>query len=281
MTLGISLVVGRGRMGSALARSLRAAGAHLVLLPARSAEGAHFKRLGGAPRTFFLAVTDRHIDETAARLAPGLGRGDVVFHLAGMRGPDALAALKARRCAVASLHPLVAISGVDPPGEFTERPTFLVEGDRAAVAEAKRVAKALGGVCVVATAVERAAYHSAAALVATGAAALAQGAAQRLRLSLTPAPSPREERAMIASLLRSVARNVEAHGPEGALASPLLRGDTGTVRLHLDALDAVGAGALYAAALGVVLGAAEAGGVVTPETVAAARALLRERSQRL
>ncbi|MEZ4407106.1 MAG: DUF2520 domain-containing protein [Polyangiales bacterium] len=278
MTRGLPLVVGRGRMGLALARSLPAPRARSLALAARSVDGA---RLGPGPRTVFLAVTDRHIEEAAARLAPGLGRGDVAFHLAGMRGPEALAALKARRCAVAALHPLVAISGVDPPGEFTERPTFLVEGDRAAVAEAKRVAKALGGVCVVATAVERAAYHSAAALVATGATALAQGAAHRLRRSLTPAPSPREERAMIASLLRSVARNVEAHGPEGALASPLLRGDTGTVRLHLDTLDAVGAGALYAAALGVVLGAAEAVGAVTPETVEAARALLRERARAL
>jgi predicted short-subunit dehydrogenase-like oxidoreductase (DUF2520 family) len=107
---------------------------------------------------------------------------------------------------------------------------------------------------VLARRVDRARYHAGAALVATGAAALARGAAEVFSAALTPAPTERALRAMVASLLESVAVNVREDGPRRALASPLLRRDTESVARHLRALRAhPDAHALYHAAVAAVL----------------------------
>lgn len=269
------VIIGRGKMGLALSKSLRHARVSHRVVSARSQKECSLRAKGRRETVFVLAVTDRFIEDTVKWLLPRVETRDLVFHLAGMLGPEVLGALRATGCAVAALHPLVAVSAKVPPGELSERPAFVVEGDRRATGVARGLVKSIGGRCITARAVDRAGYHSAAALIATGAAALSYGAAMGFRTALVPAPSARDERAMIASLLRSVARNVENYGPEAALASPLLRGDTLTVERHLEALDRVGAGGLYAAALGLVLQCAENAKTVTQETVVAARELLK------
>ncbi|MDB4930620.1 MAG: Ketopantoate reductase PanG, partial [Myxococcaceae bacterium] len=151
---------------------------------------------------------------------------------------------------------------------------FTVEGDPAAVAVAREIAALAGGRLIVASAVDRARYHAGAALVASGAVALAQGAAWLLGGAIEPAPSDDDLRAATASLLVSVARNVVLVGPDAALASPLLRDDTATVARHLEVM----AGdptvrALYQAVLRRVLEALERDGRVSAATIADARRL--------
>jgi predicted short-subunit dehydrogenase-like oxidoreductase (DUF2520 family) len=268
-------VLGAGRMGVALYAALRARA-----VPVRRAAARAFlaspRRREARPCTWVLAVRDGQLDAAARALAPVLRRGDVVLHLAGMLGPEALAPARASGAHVASMHPLCAVAAGNRGAETLARAAFTFEGDRGARPEARRIARSLGGTLIEAASVDRARYHGAAALVATGAVALAQGAAALLAASVTPTPSERAQRAAVRSLLVSVASNVEAVGARAALASPLLRDDTRTVARHLDAMAShPAAQELYRAAIALVVDALEAGALVRPETVAEARRLTR------
>jgi predicted short-subunit dehydrogenase-like oxidoreductase (DUF2520 family) len=172
------------------------------------------------------------------------------------------------------MHPLVAVARGNT-GDVCEGGAFVFEGDLGARREATALVRALGGTLVVARSVDRARYHGAAALVATGAVAIAQAATELFAETLVPSPDERHLRALVASLLRSVASNVEAVGARRALASPLLRDDTETLAKHLSVLPP-SARAIYRVAVASVLDALEAEGLVAPATVHRARCLVAE-----
>lgn len=274
-TAGPVAVLGRGRMGSLLLGAWRDAGVEAVGLPGRDVgSGAPPRVVTGGATLWVFAVRDATLAETASRVAGWVRPVDTAIHLAGMRGPEALAPLRGRVAGIASAHPLVAVSSMQP-GRSLAGGAVLCEGDPAAVARCRVAFGALGVSVWEAPAVDRAAYHGGAALVATGAVALAQGATSALRAALGSAATEPFLRAAVASLLRSVADNVLADGADQALASPLLRDDTTAVAAHLAALGAVDAPAadLYRAALGRVLVALRADGRVSADTLARAAAL--------
>ncbi|MDO9022342.1 MAG: DUF2520 domain-containing protein [Deltaproteobacteria bacterium] len=269
------MVLGLGRMGSAFVALART---HAVPVVGYASRGAPPERLREESVVWLLAVSDRAITDVCKSIAPALRPGDVVLHLAGARGVEVLDPARAAGASVGALHPLAAIATRTPAGSLAGA-AFLVEGDPGAVQVARDIAALAGGRLVVAAGVDRARYHAGAALVASGAVAIAQGAAWLLADAVDPTPSEGDLRAATASLLVSVARNIEQVGPDAALASPLLRDDTETVARHL----AVMAGdptvrALYRAVLARVLVPLERGGQVRPETIAAAKALAEDPS---
>lgn len=274
------VVIGRGKMGKALhvAARARASGPWALV---RSSILKAPKRSKGVAMTWVLALRDAGIADAAAALAPVVQRGDVVLHLAGMLGPEVLSAAKAAGARVASMHPLCAVVEGNTRHVTLRGSAFAAEGDPEAVREAKRVARDVGGTLVEIRSVDRARYHGAAAMVATGGVAIAQAAEALFAASSTPAPDEAALRAMIASLLRSVASNVAVVGPRRALASPLMRDDTGTVSRHLDAMASQPeVRDLYRAAVALVVETLDAMKAVKPETVAEARRLTRAAGER-
>ncbi len=267
------MVVGLGRMGRAFLALARTHARPAAACPSR---GGAPERLRDGPVVWILAVSDRAITDVCKAVAPALRPGDAVLHLAGAQGLDVLAPARAAGASVGALHPLAAVATTEPAGSLAGA-AFLVEGDPAAVEAARDVAALAGGHLVVADAVDRARYHAGAALVASGAVALAQGAALLFGAALRPSPSEDDLRAATASLLVSVARNVQHVGPDAALASPLLRDDTATVARHLAVMgDDPTVRALYRAVLLRVLVPLERSGRVRPETIEAARRLAEE-----
>src|SRR5205085_5830418 len=110
-----------------------------------------------------------------------------------------------------------------------------VQGDRAAVARAVRLARALGMSPRTFPRLDTVGYHAAAGLVANGAAALAAVGAEVLVASGVPrAAAPR----LLGPLLRSVADNIECLGFPDALTGPVHRGDPVAVGKHLALLTA-------------------------------------------
>jgi predicted short-subunit dehydrogenase-like oxidoreductase (DUF2520 family) len=221
------VVVGRGKVGRALAHSLRASGMPTMLVQGRSCGRA---QVAGAALVV-LAVPDDAIASCAHRLAEHVSTGTAVVHCAGARGIDALDGCSARGIAVAVMHPMVSFADAKRPPSL-EGTSFVVHGDAAAVRAVKRMAKELGARVVIA-AVHGPAYHAAAVLVANASAALASAAVNLLgRLGM----GRRDAQGAVAGLLHTVAENIERVGVPNALTGPVARGDAPTVRKHRAAL---------------------------------------------
>ncbi|MFO0628041.1 MAG: DUF2520 domain-containing protein [Polyangiales bacterium] len=264
------VLLGAGRMATALANSLPD-------VTAGAARDAPVRPPGRARCVWVLGVPDAAVPAVCARWSEVMRRGDVVFHLAGMLGPEVLASARARGAAVASLHPLAAVAPRTGTRDLRGA-AFCVEGDPGAVRAARTLCRAMQATLLEARAVDRPRYHGGAALLATGGVALAQGAARLFTGALTPTPSESDVREAVASLLESVAANVRAVGVDAALASPLMRDDAETVARHLAAMATVpAADAMYRAAVGVVVETLTRRGGVRPETLSRAREILAAR----
>ena len=216
---------GRGKVGRALARALRAGGVEVRLRSGRSAKVSEGELV-------ILAIPDGAIAEAATRIASRCARAKpvAVAHCAGALGASVLDELARAGVPVAQMHPLVSFASTKarmPAGAFV-----LVQGTKRAVTTIVRVIRA-AGLEPLRGPVEPTLYHAAAAMVANGAVAL--GAAGRRLLIEAGVSDARIERAL-GALLESVAQNVAALGVDAALTGPVKRGDRETVEEHRRAL---------------------------------------------
>jgi predicted short-subunit dehydrogenase-like oxidoreductase (DUF2520 family) len=260
-------VLGAGKVGTALARALRAHGVVVRLRPARKP----LPRVVDAD-VVVLAVRDRELRALAERLVGVVSRRAVVVHVAGALGADVLAPLRGACAGVAQMHPMISFASKRFAPRL-ERGNMHVQGDARAVVRARSIARRLGMTPRTVAGLDTVAYHAAAGLVANGAAALAALGADLLAKA---AVARGDAAKMLAPLLRSVADNVEALGFPDALTGPVRRGDAAGVEKHLQTLReklpaAVG---LYLAASEAQLPLALAIGDAPAERVEAVRAVL-------
>lgn len=266
---GAVTILGRGRLGGGLAKGLRAAEVEVRLRSGRA--GA----IGDAP-IIVLAIPDPALAERAARIAPRVA-GRVVLHCSGSLGPDVLAACRDAGAAVGAMHPLVSFADRRRPPTLSGT-SFVIDGDRRAVAAAKRIARAVGARPMVAP-LHGAAYHAAAALSANGAAALATVA---VRVVEALGLSRKDAQRAIGALLRTVGENVERVGVPDALSGPVMRGDEGTVARHRAALREVDFEALaaYDAVAPAILDCARRAGLPEAKAAAVRNALRRRQASK-
>lgn len=215
-------IVGRGRVGTALAGALTRAG-HVVTGPVGR---------GQVPdgEAILLCVPDSQIAPAAAA-APGSAR--FVGHTSGATPLTALAPAERAGAALFGLHPLQAIT----------RETTSLSGSGCAVAgstpEARRLATTLAAdLGMVPFALEdsrRAAYHAAASIASNFLVTL-QAAAETI--AATGGLAPADARRLLAPLVRTTVDNWASLGPERALTGPAARGDDTTVAAQRSAVAA-------------------------------------------
>ena len=207
------LVVGAGRMGTALVAALRAAGV-AVDGPAERDE-AGLRAVGPQRRDadiVLLAVPDSAIGEAAAAIAPG----PLVGHLSGATTLEPLAPHEAF-----SIHPLMTVPATG--ASFAGVPAALAASTDHARAGAEALAVALGMTVFEVRDADRAAYHAAASVASNLLVAL-ESVAEQL------AATAGVDRAALVPLVRATVDNWAAHGPRAALTGPVARGDDDTVR---------------------------------------------------
>jgi predicted short-subunit dehydrogenase-like oxidoreductase (DUF2520 family) len=243
--LGIG-VIGAGRVGAVLGAGLRAQG-H-ALTGAYAVSDASRERaedlLPGVPlldvpaiversEMLLLAVPDDQLGPlvegiASTGLSPG---GQLVLHSSGRYGTEVLSPLADVGCATLAVHPAMTFTGtridlprlVGCPMAITASPTFLpIAG--ALVVE-------LGGESVVVREGDRPLYHASLAHAANHLVVLVDQAREALRRLGIDSPGD-----YLRPLLEAALDESLRHGAK-ALTGPVMRGDSGTVAAHLEALD--------------------------------------------
>jgi predicted short-subunit dehydrogenase-like oxidoreductase (DUF2520 family) len=198
-------LVGRGRLGSALAQALADSGLALLQGPlGRGADGADADAV-------LLCVPDDEIAAAAALIAPGR----LVGHCSGATSLEPLAPHEAF-----SLHPLMTVTGYG--ARFAGAGAAIAGSTARALEFARGLAQALGMRGVEVADRDRVAYHAAASIASNFLITL-EAAAERL------AGSAGVDRELLAPLVRATVENWIALGPERALTGPVARGDQATV----------------------------------------------------
>ena len=267
------VVVGQGRVGRGLARRARGgAGRWRVLGGGRLAT-----RPIGEADLVILAVPDAKISPVARRIAPFLRRGACVLHCAGARSPDELSACRRTGAHVGAMHPLASFADPACPPAL-ENTTFVVSGDRKAVAAARHVASAVGARILHAP-IHGSAYHALAAMVAGGSVGFAHAVIPGL---VGLGVSRRDAERAAAGLIGTVAQNIARIGLPGALTGPVIRGDAAAVLAHRRALEEVSpsAAAAYDAVAPLVLDCAISAGLRPGDVARMRRFLDADRTRR-
>lgn len=204
-------IVGAGRLGSAIAGALHAAG---IAITGPHGRGYPGRAEDGTPdAVVLLCVPDDAITEAASWVVPG----PLLGHCSGVSTLDVLGDREGF-----SVHPLLTVTG---PGTSFRDAWAAVAGTTArAIDVAEQLARALGLQSVRVADADRAAYHAAASIAANFLVTLESAAAQLLATAGL-------DRAVLLPLARAALENWGSLGP-AALTGPVARGDVGTVDRH-------------------------------------------------
>lgn len=280
-------IVGAGAVGSALGVALSRAGWPVGAVASRDAtRRERFRHLVPGVRGFaeanalvddvelvILAVPDDAIAAVAETMR--LYAGQAMVHTSGLLGPEVLLPAMAAGTQAGAFHPLVAFADLDRAVAALHGATVAIEGDDELAAHLAEMAEAIGGVPVRLAPGSRAAYHAAAVLAAGGVTGLLDAIREVAGpLGLDEAGSL----AIFVPLVQQTIANARALGVDAALTGPAPRGDAGTVRAHVAALEAHAPGALeiYRALLRRDVDIAVRRGVLAPEAAWTVRAALAE-----
>ena len=240
------VLVGAGRVGTAVSLLLQESGHRVVGVASRSSSSATraAKRLGAAvfalsdtPPDFDLMLIgagDGAIETVAETVAPHATPDALFCHFAGSLGVTPLASIERNGGRVAALHPVQAIPDVDAglrnlPGSAWGVTTS--DPDTATLAIAL-VERDLGGAAVHVSEEDRPVWHAAAVITSNGIAAL-MAAGEDLLQGVRVDDAP----AVLGPLAAGTVANARAGGGGAAtLTGPVVRGDVSTVARHLEAL---------------------------------------------
>jgi predicted short-subunit dehydrogenase-like oxidoreductase (DUF2520 family) len=197
-------IVGRGRVGAALAGALRQAGYDVAGPLGRGADGV-------ATDAVLLCVPDGEIPRAAAAIAPG----PLVGHCSGATGLTELAPHEGF-----SVHPLMTVTA--DGARFAGAGAAIAGSTPRALALADELARALRMRPVEIAEPDRPAYHAAASIASNFLITL-EAAAERVAATVGI------ERELLVPLVRATVENWARLGPERALTGPVARGDEVTI----------------------------------------------------
>jgi predicted short-subunit dehydrogenase-like oxidoreductase (DUF2520 family) len=277
--------VGAGRVASVLGPAFHAAGWPVSAVASRSPERrAAFQSAVPGAKAFaeaaavlddadivFLTVPDDAVAPLAASVR--LYSGQALVHTSGLLSAAVLEPARAAGTLLGSFHPLVAFAEPERAAAALKGATVAVEGDDALVTVLAELAEAIGAQPVNVPAAGKAAYHAAAVLAAGGFVALLDAITELARgAGLDEAGAL----AIFGPLIRQSLANAETLGVGMALTGPIVRGDVGTIRAHLDAMARLAPGArdLYVAAARREVTLAEGRGELPQDSARDVRALL-------
>jgi predicted short-subunit dehydrogenase-like oxidoreductase (DUF2520 family) len=279
-------IVGAGPVGLALGVAISRAGWPVAAAASRD-EGRRerFRALVPGARAFIdpvavvdeaelaiLTVPDDAIPALAASLR--LYSGQVLIHTSGLLGAEVLEPARSAGSQIGAFHPMVSFTADTEAAVAALRgATIALDGDDRAMGLLADLAEAVGGVPVRLPPGSKPAYHAAAVLASGGFVALLDAV---VALGAVAGMDERGSLAVYGRLIEGTLANARKAGVRAALTGPVTRGDAGTLRAHLDALErfAPDVVELYLAAAKREARLADERGALTPEQLAGVLAAL-------
>lgn len=256
MTTKTVAIIGAGRVGSSVGYLLSRAGYAVTSVAARTAESAEKAAAfigAGEPTTdvvkaaskadiIFITTPDGAIKNICDKIASGGGLkpGSIVVHMSGAQSLALLDAAKLSGSYRAVIHPLQSVpspaQGIkNLPGSY-----FRTEADPEALETARALVTALGGIELVmpkwSSDKESAAlYHAGAVAVSNYFVALID---YGLKFYQALGADKHEALKAVLPLIKGTLANIESMGTTEALTGPIVRGDAGTIKGHIEAMQA-------------------------------------------
>ncbi|HWL66027.1 MAG TPA: DUF2520 domain-containing protein [Actinomycetota bacterium] len=242
------VLVGAGRVGTAVALLLQSKGHNVVAVSSRSRDSAAAaaERLG-APVTSpdDLPAADLYLIGTPAASLPEIGRslvatnrvsGSVLVHFAGAVGIEPLRECSDRGAFVGALHPVQACPDVDSARRNLPHSAWGITCTDGLDVWAKRlVEEDLEGRAVAVAEKDRPLWHAGAVITSNGIAALLAAGEALLGDLGVEAPE-----AVLGPLAAGTIANARSGGGGAAtLTGPLVRGEVDTIADHLGQLEAL------------------------------------------
>jgi len=237
--------IGAGTVGTALAVRLSSKGYQIVAVSSRSQASA--RNLAHAVGDCQASNNNQGVADTAElvfittpddAIAPVVSQirwhtGQSVVHCSGADSTDILQPAKKLGAQVGVFHPLQTFASVSQAIENMPGSTFALEAEEPLLTTLKDMATALGGHWVVLKASDKVIYHVAAVIACNYVVTLVKLATDLWQTFSIPPPQATQA---LLPLLRGTINNIETLGIPQCLTGPIARGDTGTIKKHLDAL---------------------------------------------
>jgi len=240
--------IGAGTVGTALAVLLSNKGYPVVAVSSRSPASAGklaesvngccvFDNNQGVADTaelVFITTPDDFIATVASQIQWHAGQN--VVHCSGAESTDILEPARKLGARVGAIHPLQSFASVKQAMENIPGSTFAIEAEEPLLSTLKDIATALDGHVIELKASDKVAYHAAAVMACNYLVTL-----EKLATDLWQTFSVQRNEAIRAllPLIRGTLNNLDTVGIPNCLTGPIARGDTGTIKKHLDALQKV------------------------------------------
>jgi predicted short-subunit dehydrogenase-like oxidoreductase (DUF2520 family) len=238
--------IGAGTVGTALSVRLGSKGYPVVAVSSRShtsaenlaraVNGCHVydsnQGVADNAQLVFITTPDDAIASVVSQIRWHPGQS--VVHCSGADSTDILKPAKEAGAQVGVFHPLQTFASVKQAIENIPGSTFAVEAGEPLLKTLKDMATALDGHWVELKVSDKVLYHAAAVIACNYMVTLVKLATDLWQTFNVP--PPQATRALL-PLLKGTIHNIETVGIPRCLTGPIARGDIGTIKKHLDALD--------------------------------------------
>jgi len=240
--------IGAGTVGTALAVRLSSEGYPVIAVSSRSQASArklaqavsgcqafdNKQDVADAAELVFITTPDDAIASVASEVQWHSGQS--VVHCSGALSTDILESAKKLGAQVGAFHPLQTFASVKQAIENIPGSTFAVEAEEPLLSTLKDMATALDGHWIELKADDKVVYHAAAVIAGNYLVTLIKLATDLWQSFDIP---PHQAAQALMPLIRGTIHNIETVGIPQCLTGPIARGDTGTIKKHLDALQKV------------------------------------------
>ena len=237
--------IGAGTVGTALSVRLRAKGYQIVAASSRSQTSAeklaqsisgcraanNNQAAADAAELIFITTPDDAITTVVSEIRWHSGQS--VVHCSGAASTDILEPAKRLGAQVGAFHPLQTFASVKQSIDNIPGSTFAIEAEEPLLTTLKEMATALEGDWIELKASDKVLYHAAAFIACNYMVTLIKLATDLWQTFNIP--TPKATKALM-PLLRGTLNNIDTVGIPQCLTGPLARGDTGTIKKHLEAL---------------------------------------------